>query len=226
MFVAGFYQDVLGRSPEPAGLTSWTNFLRANCNAAGFNTIGVAFFDSAEFRTARPLPLSGLVTALYRAFFDRDPEPAGRATWVQHFRNERVVLANQAFIPSAEFRNLLPNRQDRGAVTTVVARFYTEILGRAAEPAGLNVWVNHVVSTGDLEGVAVAFITSAEFENRPLTFRGYVTILCRAFLGRSPDTPGLDGWEGVLRNHFVATIEGNFVPSAEFQGKVPLLCGS
>jgi hypothetical protein len=169
-FVSGFYQDVLGRNPEPSGLTGWRSFLLANCNAAGFNAIGNAFFDSVEFRS-RPLTLNGIVTALYRAVRDRDPEPGGLAGWAQHFRNERVRLANQAFIPSPEFRDLLPNRSDHAAVTTVVSRFYTEILGRPAEPAGLNAWVNYVVSTGDLEGAAVAFITSTEFENRPLTFR-------------------------------------------------------
>ena len=99
-----------------------------------------------------------------------------------------------------------------------------EILGRTAEPAGLDAWVNYVVSTGDLEGAAVAFITSPEFENRPLTFRGYITILYRAFLGRNPETPGLDAWEQALRDHLIATLEGASVPSAEFQGKVPQLC--
>ena len=222
-FVSGFYQDVLGRNPEPEGLTAWRSFLLANCNAGGFNAIGNAFFDSVEFRS-RPLTLDGLVTALYRAFLDRDPEPVGRAGWVQHFRNERVFLASQGFILSAEFRNLLPNRSDRAAVTTVVNRFYSVILGRPAEPAGLDAWVNYVVSTGDLEGAAVAFITSPEFENRPLTFRGYITILYRAFLGRNPETAGLDAWEQALRDHLIATLEDAFVPSGEFQGKVPQLC--
>jgi hypothetical protein len=141
VFVSGFYQDVLGRNPEPAGLAAWRSFLLANCNAGGFNAIGNAFFDSVEFRS-RPLTLNGLVTALYRAFLDRDPEPGGLAGWVQHFRNERVRLANQGFILSAEFRNLLPNRSDRAAVTAVVSRFYTEILRRTAEPAGLDAWVS------------------------------------------------------------------------------------
>jgi hypothetical protein len=223
VFVSGFYHDVLGRNPEPAGLTAWRSFLLANCNAGGFNAIGNAFFDSVEFRS-RPLTLNGLVTALYRAFLDRDAEPGGLAGWVQHFRNERVRLTNQGFIPSAEFRNLLPNRSDRAAVTAVISRFYTEILGRTAEPAGLDAWVNYVVSTGDLEGAAVAFITSPEFETRPLTFRGYVTILYLAFLGRNSDTGGLDAWEQTLRNHLIATLEEAFVPSGEFQGKVPQLC--
>jgi hypothetical protein len=225
-FVSGFYQDVLGRQPDPVGLAAWIGFLQTNCNAAGFNTLGVAFFDSPEFRTAHPLTLNGLVTTLYRAFLDRDPDPGGLAGWVQHFRMARVNLANGPFILSEEFRNLLPNRADPVAVGAVVTRFYADILGRSPDQTGLNAWVNYIVATGDLEGVAVAFITAAEFESQPLTSRDYVTILYRAFLGREPDVHGLDGWEGVLRSDLIGIIQGGFVPSAEFQSKVPQLCGT
>lgn len=225
-FVSGFYQDVLGRQSEPVGLASWIGFLQANCNAAGFSSLGVAFFDSQEFRTVHPLTLNGLVTALYRSFLDRDPDPGGLAEWVQQFRMARVNLANGGFISSAEFRNLLPNRADRTAVQAVVTRFYTDILGRSPEPTGLNGWVNHIVATGDLEGVAIAFITAAEFESHPLTSRDYVTVLYRAFLRREPDVQGLDGWENVLRNDLIGIIQEGFVPSGEFQSKAPQLCGS
>ena len=226
IFVAGFYQDVLGRQPDPQGLDSWVGYLQANCNAAGFNTIGVAFYDSQEFRTVRPLTLNGLVTSLYRTFLDRDPDPAGRGEWVQHFRHQRVVVSNEGFISSGEFKNLLPDRTDRVAVAAVITRFYEEILGRPPDPGGLAAWVNYVVTTGDLEGVAVEFITSVEFEARPLTFRGYVTVLYRAFLGRDPDAGGLAGWEGVLRQDLTGVIQTGFVPSTEFQSKIPQLCGS
>lgn len=226
VFVSGLYQDVLGRAPEPAGLGGWVGFLQANCNPAGFSAIGVAFFDSPEFRSVRALSLDGLVTALYRAFLDRDPEPGGLAGWAQHFRSERALLAREGFVGSQEFQRLLPNRSDRTAVTAVVTRLYNEILGRAPEPAGLEGWVNYILTTGDLEGAAVAFITSSEFEARPVTLRGFVTILYRAFLGREPEPAGLDGWEGVLRQHLIDTVQAGFVSSGEFQGKVPQLCGA
>ncbi len=225
-FVSGFYQDVLGRAPDPAGLNGWVEFLQANCNAGGFTTIGLSFFDSHEFRTVRPLTLNGFVTALYRAFLDRDPDPGGLGTWTQHLREARVALANEAFIPSAEFQSLLPDRSNPAGVTSVVTRFYEQILKRPPESAGRAAWVNYILTTGDLEGVAVAFIASAEFETHPLTFRDYVTVLYRAFLGRDPEPAGLDGWENVLREDLFAVIQQAFVPSAEFQGKVPFLCGS
>ena len=226
IFVAGFYQDVLGRQGNPQELDSWVGYLRANCNTGGFNTMGVAFYDSQEFRTFRPLTLNGLVTSLYRAFLDRDPEPIGRGAGVQHFRDQRVVVSNEGFISSAEFKNLLPDRTDPVAVAAVITRFYQEMLARPPEPGGLAFWVNYVVTTGDLEGAAVAFITSQEFEARPLTFRGYVTILYRALLGRDPDAGGLVYWESVLRQDLAGVIQTGFVSSTEFQAKIPQLCGS
>jgi len=225
-FVAGFYQDVLGRQASPQELDSWVGYLQANCNTAGFNTMGVAFYDSQEFRTVRPLTLNQLVTSLHRAFLDRDPDPIAGGAWVQHFRNERVAVSNEGFISSAEFKNLLPDRTDPVAVAAVITRFYQEMLGRSPEPGALAFWVNYVVTTGDLEGVAIAFITSQEFEARPLTFRGYVTVLYRALLGRDPDAGGLAYWESVLRQDLTGVIQTGFVPSTEFQSKIPQLCGS
>jgi subtilisin family serine protease len=225
VFVEGFYEDVLGRQAEAAGRAGWVAFLQANCNPDGFSGMGVAFFDSEEFR-GRPLTLQAVVTALYRAFLDRDPDPAGAAYWIQQLRSQRIALATGGFLPSPEFRNLLPNRTDRGAVTAVVNRFYTQILGRSAATAEVNGWVDYIVTSGDLEGAAIAFITSPEFEARPLTFRGYVAVLYRALLGREASAGEVASWEGSLRSHLVGVITTGFVPSPEFQAKAAQLCGT
>ena len=82
-----------------------------------------------------------------------------------------------------------------------------------------------MVATGRLEDTAVVFLASPELESRPLTFRDYVRILYRTFLGREADTPGLDGWESVLRAALLDVINAGFVPSAEFQSLIPAICG-
>ena len=107
-----------------------------------------------------------------------------------------------------------------------MTRFYTEILGRAPEAAGLENWVQYITRTGDLEGAAIGFLDSPEFEARPLTFRGYVTVLYRTFLGRDPDAGGLDGWEASLRQHLLNTVNDSFIPSPEFQERIPGICVS
>ena len=78
-FVTRFYSSALERSPDPAGLATWVNFLLASCNAAGFNGLAVGFFDSPEFRLTKPQTLTTLITKLYNTFLERNPEPVGLA---------------------------------------------------------------------------------------------------------------------------------------------------
>ena len=224
-FVSGLYTSALGRTPGAPELATWLAVLDAQCTASGLDTIARAFFDSPEFRTSRLLSLGGLVDALYGALLGRAPDPAGRAGWSDVFRQARLAVALRGFIPSSEFRALVPDRTDRGRVAAVIARFYAEILQRSPDPAGLAGWVDFVVATGDLEAAAIGFLASPEFETRPLTFRGYLAILYRAFLGRDPDPAGLDGWETALRATFIDVVRGAFLDSGEFQSRAARVCG-
>ncbi len=223
--VMGFYQNVLEREPEPAGLAGWSDFLRANCTAQGFEAIAQGFFDSLEFRTEKPHSLERLVTLLYRTFLGREPDPGGLAGWAGLIRQARLTMALQGFIPSGEFQGLLPDRTNRAAVTAVVTRLYQQVLGRAPDPAGLQGWVDFIIATGNLEAVATGFLASQESEGRSQTFRDYVTTLYRTFLERDPEPAGLDAWESVLRNTLLQVINSGFVPSQEFQGLLPQVCG-
>jgi len=224
-FVTGLYENVLGRPPDSGGFAGWTGVLRQNCNLNGFGAVVQGFFDSEEFRASRPLTLTGLVTVLYRALLAREPEPAGLTGWIGVFRQPRFVLAAQDFIPSTEFQRILPDRTDRSAVTTVITRFYSEILGRVPRHDEVTAWVDYVVSTGDMEGTAGAFVASEEFEGQALTFGDYVEVLYRGILGREPDPEGLDGWEGVLRSHLLRVLNGAFISGEEFQRRIPQVCG-
>jgi hypothetical protein len=223
-FVAGLYEHVLGRAPDPGGLAGWIGFLDANCDASGFDALVRAFFGSAEFR-GRLLTLNGLVTTLYRAVLGRAPDPGGLLAWAAAFRRERLRLANDVIV-SQEFRNVRPDLHDPAAVIALVTRFYAEILGRPPDPGGLQAWVDFILAAGDVDAVALGFLASAEFEARPLTFRGYVTILYRALLGREPDPDGLGVRDGVLRAHLERVITEGFVSSEELQVRRHELCGT
>ena len=109
-------------------------------------------FDSSEFRSSRPLTLPGLVTALYRALLAREPEAAGLTYWVDVFRQTRLAVAVQGFVPSAEFQRLLPDRTNRQAVTALVTRFYTEMLGRAPAALERTAWVDYIVGDAGCRG--------------------------------------------------------------------------
>lgn len=223
-FVSRIYQEGLGRAPDPDELESWTGFLTIQCNTMGFGVLADNVFDSAELWTSRPLTPGTLVTILYRAFLGRDPEPVGLAYWGTQVRLEGPRLAVQGFLPSAEFHSWLPDRSNQAAVTQVVTRFYTELLGRNPDPDGLAYWVNHVAVTHDTVGPAVAFLTSAEFENRAVPLQRYIMVLYRAFLGRDPDREGLEFWVERLRADLHAIIHRAFISSEEFQRFVTEVC--
>ena len=219
-----FFQMVLARTPTPDEASAWTAYVGGNCNRAGIGGMGNAFFDSQEFRTSDPRTLIGLVTDLSVTLLGRAPDPAGQNLWTGQFRAQRLEMA-AGFIASAEFQSLVPDRTNPAFVTPVVARLYTSILGRAPDPSGLQAWVNYVLTTQDLNGAAQAFLTCAEFESRPLTFRSFVEILYMTFLGREPDPSGWDAWENVFRMNLLEAIGGAFVPSAEFATRVSAICG-
>ena len=107
-FIAGFYQSVLGRPPDPAGLHSWTAYLYSTCNAAAFSAVGQVFLDSLEFRTARPVTLSGLATILYQTFLSRAPDPGGLATWGAYSGEHASTWLRPGSFRPAEFQSLVP----------------------------------------------------------------------------------------------------------------------
>ncbi len=103
-------------------------------------------------------------------------------------------------------------------VKNFVERFYTIILDRPAEAAGLNDWTNRLIGkTATGADVAAGFINSGEFQKKKMTDEEYVTKLYRAFFDREPDKAGYDGWLKELKNgksrDFV--LRG-FINSAEF----------
>jgi sugar lactone lactonase YvrE len=76
-FVTGLYVNVLGRDPDPGGRSSWVSLSLSpltGCNAEGFATVAEGFFDDMY---SPPLSLTQLVTALYRTFLLRAPDPDG-----------------------------------------------------------------------------------------------------------------------------------------------------
>ncbi len=97
----------------------------------------------------------------------------------------------------AKWRKLSQKEQ----VTAFVERFYTIILGRPAEAAGLQDWTNRLLkkeATG--AQVAAGFINSDEFQKKKMTDEEYVTRLYRAFFDREPDKGGYEGWLRELKN--------------------------
>jgi hypothetical protein len=225
-FVSKAYQEVLGRAPDSMALGFWVPFIRARCNTNGFGALADSLVESSEFWNSRPLSPAGFSTVLYRAFLWRDPDPAGVAFWTDRVRWARLRLALLAFLPSPEFKRVLPDPSARAAVTEVIARFYTELLGRDPDQLGLDTWINYSLANEDLAAPVVGLLGSAEFHERGLPIQQYVPALHRAFLGRDPGRAEVALWEGRLRADLLSMIREDFIASEEFEGLAKLICGS
>jgi len=105
-------------------------------------------------------------------------------------------------------------------VEDFVSRFYTEVLGRTAETAGLTDWSDKLRNgERDPQDVAVGFVFSDEFQEQPHTDEEFVRILYRAFFNREADTQGLDHWtQKLAQGDSEENVLQGFLGSPEFDG--------
>ena len=101
--------------------------------------------------------------------------------------------------------------------TSFIERFYTNILGRASDPGGLNSWLN-VINTQSAAAVALGFLNSVEFLNKNLNDYAFVDTLYRTLFDREGDAGGMAAWidqlgAGKLREMVI----WGFLRSAEFK---------
>lgn len=94
--VTRLYDATLDRAPDDAGLTFWTNALRAG---ADLDDLAAVFVQSPEFRDRYgDTSNADFVTLLYRNTLDREPDAAGQEFWNTALANgtadrDDVVLA-------------------------------------------------------------------------------------------------------------------------------------
>ena len=100
-----------------------------------------------------------------------------------------------------------------------VSRLYTGALGREAEPAGMQYWVQEIQSKRRTPvQVAECFFFVPEFTDKNLNNTEFVKVLYRAFMGREYDKQGLDYWVARLnRGDSRKMIVKTFAGCEEFQ---------
>lgn len=104
-FIARLYTRALGRGFDVAGLNFWCQQILTGKMTP--KEAAMSFFHSQEFYS-RKLNNSDFVTVLYRTFMDREPDPAGKAFWVNYLNNgasRDFVISG--FADSAEFKALM-----------------------------------------------------------------------------------------------------------------------
>jgi len=137
-FVTRFYQQCLDRAPDSAGLANWVNAL-LNHSISGA-TVANGFINSTEF-VSKNLSNDAYLKVMYKAFFDREPDPQGYNDWMAQLNagtSRQYVLAG--FVNSTEFQNLCAKYGiDRGSLNGGEAAGSTNLGGSTVANTGGNV---------------------------------------------------------------------------------------
>ena len=106
-FVTRFYVLCLDRQPDQGGLNQWVTQLLTGSKTGADIAKGIIL--SKEF-TDKNLNNESFVTILYKAFFDRDPDPEGFEAWVSRLNSGTSrQAAIDGFTHSSEFLDLCAN---------------------------------------------------------------------------------------------------------------------
>jgi len=175
--ISDLYVAYFNRAPDVKGLMYWFEEV-INGSTWTLATIAQSFTDQAEYRETYPIGLSNseFVNAIYQNLFDRAPEPAGLAYWVNDL-NQGVPrdvfiysVIQGAYAPSGgtSDRALLNNKHD-------VSLYYSEQLATHAE--AFDNQIDQVLNrvTDEIETVARAKEVIDFVIADPLTLSGLIS---------------------------------------------------
>ena len=235
-----YYLYILGRTPDPGGLTFWTNeIIRLESLGVdikeGFISLAKTFFNSQEYLDSG-WDDGEYVTDLYNTFFDREPDPGGWEHWTNELDQgvSRNLILNY-FVFSDEFNDYM--EQIFGVSQTrpennMVNDYYRGLLSRIAENEGFNYWLGRFQDEqcdGSAESIralaleiASYFINSQEYTNRSRDDLEYIEDLYDAFMRRRGDSNGVDFFLTELDNggYTRGELLNVFVSEYEFQDRV------
>lgn len=222
-FIERFYTNILGRSSDPAGLAAWQNLIQTQSAAQ----VALGFFKSAEF-AALGLNDDAFVRILYSTLFNREPDDAGMAVWMNALAGGRLrEMVIYGFLRSQEFSDLSASfgvtafnttDQNRFGLLSFVERFYQLVLKREPDTGGFVNWVN-TLSSGQASGgdIARGLFLSAEYIAQNNDDATFVSTCYQAFFDRAADPAGSEGWLSVLaQGGSRSTVVNGFIASGEF----------
>jgi len=105
------------------------------------------------------------ITELYISYYDRAPDPAGLAYWVERYDDGMSLLeiAN-SFAVQNETLSKYPYLADQstGSVESFVTSVYQNLFGRDPDQAGLNYWVQQIEGGQPLGRIIVDIVSGAQ----------------------------------------------------------------
>ncbi|WP_338746433.1 DUF4214 domain-containing protein [Pseudomonas putida] len=179
------YQGILGRDADLDGAKAFVEAVNAGTS---LNDIANTFLNSDEFGGANN---AADINELYKALLGRDAEEGGSAVWQEVLANGGSLADIAAAIAvSAEAQELDASN------ATFVNDLYVNVLGRDAEEAGLNNWVDALFNGASRAEVAQAIVGSSEASDKSNS--DFVDALYQSALGRSADEAGKAAWTEAL----------------------------
>lgn len=228
-YIIQLYNALLGRDPDPTGLASYMRALtQGEMTASRLVTV---LMDSAEYKAKR-YSNSDFVRRIYQAMLGREAtntEINNQLSYLANGVSHRYIVANLS--NSREFYNYCSSMQmEKGTIsvtenrdrnygyTSYVMRCYQYILGRAADPTGLNTWTGTIINGGGGVSVVYSLINSDEFRGKRYSINDYVERMYQAMLGRNSDPSGKADWVNKMNQGVSALfIVKGFCGSQEFK---------
>jgi hypothetical protein len=167
-FVTALYKELLGRTPDAAGLGFWTGQLATGAQTV--QQVAHAIVTSTEAATSPDAvlqyELTDSIAAIYDSLLHRAPDAAALAAGIPALRSGTTptqvadaVAQSPEFIQANTTVGATPNANQVQFVTAL----YQDVLGRTPDPAGLSSWVNQLNSgASTVQQVAHAIVTSTE----------------------------------------------------------------
>jgi len=149
--ITSVYAGALKRGPDLSGYRSWGAYLRSGKT---YNDFAAAIYGSPEsLQKLGGGDVRVWVDGLYRGMLGRGAGASERASWAG-----QAATRGRAYV-AITISKSLEARQRR------VNGYYTKILQRGADSAGLRSWVPLLLGNGDID-VQISLISSAEYWNR------------------------------------------------------------
>lgn len=99
-WLSSLYKDVLNRAPDANGLQYWEKQLRSSAQSP---TQVIYFFLTSPELAQRNLSDDDFLTILYRVFFDREPDEAGKNYWLGQIKTQGRDKVVVGFLYSQEW---------------------------------------------------------------------------------------------------------------------------
>ena len=210
-FVERLYTVALNRNSDPEGKAFWIKQVVEE-GKTGADCARFFLLDAPEFMN-RNLSVEDFVETLYKTFFDRESDAAGKVGWVTAIKNgqkTRTDVVND-FIESTEWCNVCASygvksgakyhkatKASQNAID-FATRLYTCCLGRNAEESGLKYW-SLALTNLEQTGAAAAkhFFESEEFVGSNTSDEVYIYRLYTTFMDRDPSGEESQYWIGEL----------------------------